>query len=91
MLLKKTAFAAAVLCAGIGGADAASPGFCANYSTAAVNQARIAHSKPRCAPGAIGARYSLDYRVHYSWCLGAAPMAANAERGHRTRLLQMCR
>ena len=80
-----------LLAAGSGPALAASPGFCANYATAAVNQVRIARRTPPCAPGAIGARWSGDYRVHYGWCITAAPAAAADEREMRTRYLRSCR
>ncbi len=72
-------------------ASAAGPEFCAEYATAAVNQARAAHSAPGCAPGAQGSRWSPDYRVHYSWCLGAAPPAVAEELAIRTNFLRNCR
>ena len=39
-----------------GAAQAADPRFCADYSAAAVRQARTAHMTPACAPGAFGGR-----------------------------------
>ena len=88
----KALFAAGALLAAAGtGALAASPAFCANYSHAAVAQARIAHATPPCAPGATGARWSIDSRVHYSWCITAPIMNAESERAHRTNYLRSCR
>ncbi len=88
----KAALAAGVLLAGATSvACAADPRFCADYSAAAVRQARVAHAVPTCAPGAIGTRWSLDYRVHYGWCITAPYAAAEAERGMRTRYLRSCR
>lgn len=88
----KTVIAAGVLLAGATSvAFAADPRFCAEYSTAAVRQARVAHEVPPCAPGAIGTRWSVNYRVHYSWCITAPYGAAEAERGMRTRYLRSCR
>ena len=72
-------------------AFAADPRFCEEYSTSAVRQARAAHTTPTCAPGAIGGRWTEDYRVHYSWCITAAYPAAEAEREMRTRYLRSCR
>jgi hypothetical protein len=72
-------------------AFAADPGFCANYSTAAVRQAAAARENPACRPGLIGDRWSPDYRVHYSWCVTAPYRAAEEEREMRTRYLRSCR
>jgi hypothetical protein len=69
----------------------ADPAFCTNYSTAAVRQAHVAHVTPPCAPGAIGARWTENYRVHYGWCITAPYAAVNAERAMRTAYLRSCR
>lgn len=90
-MLKTIAAAGLALAAATIFASAASPNFCAAYSTAAVRQAEVAHHTPPCAPGAIGARWSVDYRVHYSWCITASPVAAEEERAMRTRYLRSCR
>jgi hypothetical protein len=87
----KTLIAAAALLASVAAASAADPRFCANYSSAAVKQAEVAHRTPPCAPGAIGTRWSVDYRVHYSWCITAAFPAVEAERDMRTSYLRSCR
>ena len=72
-------------------AQAAAPGFCGNYARAAITQVRLALSKPRCRGGMEGARWSADQRVHYDWCLGVAPQAAEQERAARTIHLERCR
>lgn len=72
------------------GAQAADPGFCQDYATAAVRQAEVARSVPACSR-ASGPRWTTDYRVHFEWCLGAAPGAAEAERAARTNWLRACR
>lgn len=87
----KASIAAGMLLAATTSAFAANPNFCANYASAAVNQARVALRTPPCAPGAIGARWSPDYRVHYSWCITASPPATAGERAMRTRYLRSCR
>ncbi|MGC1695565.1 MAG: hypothetical protein WA743_09855 [Pseudolabrys sp.] len=46
---------------------------------------------PPCAPGAIGARWTENYRVHYGWCITAPYAAVNAERAMRTAYLRSCR
>jgi hypothetical protein len=90
--MMKTAIAAGLLLAAAGHAAlAADPAFCTNYSTAAVRQARVAHVTPPCAPGAIGARWTENYRVHYGWCITAPYAAVNAERAMRTAYLRSCR
>jgi hypothetical protein len=71
-------------------AQAAPPGLCRDYATAAVRQVELARSIPPCNRGA-GPRWTSDYRVHFDWCLGAAPGAAEAERAARTNWLRSCR
>ncbi len=73
------------------GARAADPAFCRQYTQAALNQARLAYSVPRCAAGLRGARWSMDSAVHYQWCLGASFGAAGSERDARTQYLRSCR
>ncbi len=87
----KVMLATAALAATAGAASAADPHFCASYAKAAVRQAQLVHEVPACAPGAIGTRWSLDYGVHYGWCITAAFPAAEAERDLRTRYLRSCR
>jgi hypothetical protein len=72
------------------GAQAADPGFCRDYATAAVRQVELARSIPACNRG-VGARWTTDYRVHFDWCLGAAPGAVEAERAARTNWIRSCR
>ena len=72
-------------------AHAADRAFCGNYARAAVNQVRGALSKPRCRGGMEGARWSANERVHFDWCLGASPEAAEVERAKRTEHLERCR
>ena len=71
-------------------AQAADPGFCRDYATAAVRQVELAKSVPACNRG-TGARWTVDYRVHFDWCLGAAPGAVEAERNARTNWIRSCR
>jgi hypothetical protein len=47
-------------------------------------------NNPTCVGGLQGARWSLEFSVHYEWCLGASFGAAGAERGARTRFLRAC-
>src|SRR6202142_3045622 len=70
--------------------QAAPPGFCRDYATAAVRQVEIAKSTPACNRG-IGARWTTNYRVHFDWCLGADPGAVEAERAARTNWIRSCR
>jgi hypothetical protein len=91
MMLKACTAAGLLLAAAMSTALAASPDFCAAYATAAVRQAQVAHESPACAPGAIGTRWSLEYGVHYGWCITAYPRAAAEEREMRTRYLRSCR
>jgi len=72
-------------------AQAADPGFCRNYATAALRQVRAARSVPRCAYGANGPRWSPYYRVHFDWCRGVSYAAAGRERDARTNYLRRCR
>ena len=71
-------------------ARAAEPGFCREYATAAVRQVELARSVPACNRG-TGPRWTIDYKVHYDWCLGAAPGAVEAERNARTNWIRSCR
>jgi hypothetical protein len=81
----------AVLISGLTAARAADPGFCKQYSQAALNQVRGGLANPRCAGGMQGARWSTDFAVHYQWCLGASFGAAGVERDARTQYLRGCR
>jgi hypothetical protein len=72
-------------------AHAASPEFCRQYAQAALNQARGGRSQPGCRGAMDGDRWSMDFRVHYDWCLGHSPEAAESERGIRTGFLESCR
>ena len=71
-------------------AQAAAPGFCRDYATAAVRQVEIARSTPACNRG-TGARWTTDYKVHFDWCLTADPAAVEAERTARTNWIWSCR
>jgi hypothetical protein len=71
-------------------AHAANPGFCRDYAAAAVRQVELARAIPACNRGA-GPRWTTDYRVHFQWCLGAAPGVVVAERAARTNWLRTCR
>jgi hypothetical protein len=75
---------------GLTAAHAADPGFCKQYSQAALNQVRGGLSNPACAGGMQGARWSTDFAVHYEWCLGASFGAAGGERDARTHYLRGC-
>jgi hypothetical protein len=74
----------------VSAAHAADPGFCKQYTQAALNQVRGGLADPRCAGGLQGARWSTEFAVHYEWCLGASVAAAGAERDERTRFLRAC-
>jgi hypothetical protein len=71
-------------------AHAADPGFCKQYTQAALNQVRGGLLNPGCAGGLQGARWSTEFALHYEWCLGASADAAAAERDARTRFLKTC-
>ena len=88
-----TTLVGAGLCLAMAGASAqaAPPGFCRGYANAALNQVRAALSIPGCRGGMEGSRWSADFRVHYDWCLGASPGAAEEERAARTGHLRRCR
>lgn len=75
------------LISGLTGARAADPGFCKQYSQAALPQVRVGLGNPGCAPGLQGERWSSDFAVHCEWCLGAA----GGERDARTQYLRGCR
>jgi hypothetical protein len=71
-------------------AQAAAPEFCREYATAAVRQVELSRSIPACNRG-TGERWTTDYKVHFDWCLGAAPAAVEAERAARTNWIRSCR
>ncbi|MEA2912867.1 MAG: hypothetical protein QOJ15_4948 [Bradyrhizobium sp.] len=86
-----TAFVLSVfLVSGLTAARAADPGFCKQYTQAALNQVRGGLANPRCAGGLQGARWSSDFAVHYERCLGASFGAAGTERDARTQYLRGC-
>jgi hypothetical protein len=69
---------------------AADPGFCREYTRAALNQVRGGLADPRCAGRLQGAKWSTDFAVHYEWCLGVSAAAAGEERDARTQYLKAC-
>lgn len=71
-------------------AHAADPAFCRTYASAALKQAQAAMTDPKCGPAAQGARWSMDVRVHYEWCLGVSLAAVGTERDARTAYLRAC-
>jgi hypothetical protein len=75
---------------GLTTAHAADPAFCKPYAQAALKQVRGGLSDSACAPRLQGARWSTDFAVHFEWCLGASPAAADDERDARTRFLRGC-
>jgi hypothetical protein len=82
---------AAALCSGLSAARAADAEYCKGYASAALHQVRSARSNPACAPGAQGARWAQDDRVHYDWCLGQLVAATGEERDARANYLRACR
>jgi len=71
-------------------ARAAPEPFCRDYTRAALNQVQKALSIPRCRPGMDGPRWSADFKVHFDWCIGVPPSAAEGERMARTAHLRRC-
>lgn len=73
-------------------ANAADRGFCHDYSRAAVRQVRLAMSHPRCDWRVDNnpARWSTDWRAHFTWCLGVDRGQADAERDARKATLDHC-
>ena len=71
----------------VSAAHAADPGFCKQYTQAALIQVRGGLTNSRCASNLQGARWSTEFSVHYEWCLGASPAAAGAERDERSPVL----
>jgi hypothetical protein len=90
-LILAAAAGALVAVTPLSAANAANPEFCRGYARAALNQVESALAVPECRRGLEGARWSADYRVHFDWCLGASPAAAESERGIRTGYLRGCR
>lgn len=87
----RTAIALSIfIVSSVSAADAADPGFCKQYTQAALNQVRGGLANDRCAGSLQGARWSTEFAVHYEWCLGASMDAAGAERDARTRFLKAC-
>jgi len=75
---------------GIPSANAADPGFCNTYATAALRQVKLAYEIPGCAH-VQGPRWSRDYNVHFNWCLTQDYMQIGRERDIRTGYLRSCR
>lgn len=79
-----------LIVSGLSAAHAADPGFCRQYAKAALNQVRGGLADPGCGRGLRGTRWSMDFAVHYEWCLGASPDAVDGENDARTRHLKVC-
>jgi hypothetical protein len=71
-------------------ARAAPEPFCRDYAAAAIRQVELARSTPACNRG-IGERWTVEYRIHFDWCLGAPIPAVEAERRARTNWIRSCR
>ena len=71
-------------------AQAANPGFCAEYARSAVAQFHASQRIPGCFRGA-DARWHANYDNHYGWCLAASYGDAEHERGRRHEALENCR
>jgi len=71
-------------------AYAADPGFCRQYTKAALTQVHRGLENPGCARRHAGRQVVTEFSVHYEWCLGASIGAAGAERDARTRDLRAC-
>jgi len=72
-------------------ASAADPGFCRDYARAALHQVRGALNNRRCTFHMENeARWSSDFQVHYSWCLGVGRDEADRERDARREMLEHC-
>ena len=75
---------------GLPAANAADPGFCGSYATAALRQVKLAYEIPGCAH-VQGPRWSQDYNVHFNWCLTQDFGQIGRERDIRTGYLKSCR
>jgi hypothetical protein len=84
------AVAVAAALSGAGPVRAADPAFCRGFATAAVNQVRTGLASARCVGRMRGQRWSLDYNIHFQWCLGASIAVAGGERTARAKLLHSC-
>jgi hypothetical protein len=71
--------------------QAASPDFCRDYATAAMNQIRAALANPGCVAGVRGPRWVQNERIHFQWCLTQPVPMVESERGARTAYLHACR
>lgn len=65
----------------------APPLFCEAYALKAVQQQKTNLAK---GCGFVGQRWMKKFGLHYAWCLGATPGAANGETWARAGLLQQC-
>ncbi len=79
--------ASAILLAWGASAGAESAGYCRDYAAAAVIKAdeNLAF---RC--GYLGPRWGTNYRVHFTWCLGAPRADTIRERTVRRRMIVAC-
>ncbi|MCP5266926.1 MAG: hypothetical protein H6934_12490 [Burkholderiaceae bacterium] len=64
-----------------------SAGRCRDYANTAVRQNQ-ANLNRRC--GFKGARWQSSFNVHYNWCRGVSPSAANGETQARNQQLAQC-
>ena len=77
----------AALVAASSPALSAPPLFCDAYAMKAVQQQKVNLAK---GCGFAGQRWMKKYGMHYAWCLGATPGAANGETWARAQMLQQC-
>jgi hypothetical protein len=96
MKLATMTFGAVALCAGMTSTIAAfgaDRGYCRDYTEAAIRQAYEARQTRVCARQIPyePARWSLDRRGHFEWCLYEPRELSEAERDYRAGFLDDCR
>jgi hypothetical protein len=76
----------------VGGAYAANPEFCHDYTETALHQSQEARELHcRRAIEEDPARWSFDRRGHFDWCVSVPREAAEREREARHEILEECR
>jgi hypothetical protein len=83
------AAATAILVSTAGASFAMPPGYCSDYAGSAVREFYRAIDNPACS-GVHGLRWHANYRMHFSWCLGASHDSTEVEWQARRDYLHQC-
>jgi hypothetical protein len=71
-------------------AHAADVAYCEAYAQATIAQVEAGRTKPACAAGMAGVRWSGSFRVHFGYCMSHPGSAVENLQSARAAYLRSC-